>query len=391
MLLVSQEVGSPENCQMSRVLLFVLHALTLFAAVAGVPALAADKRVALVIGNSGYTHAADLGNPRNDAADIAAVLENNGFTVVIGLDLDKAAMNKTIRRFADALVGAEVGVFFYAGHGLQVGGQNYLVPIDAKLDDASGLDFELVRLDVVQRVMEGQAGTNILFLDACRNNPLTRNLARAMGTRAVGIGRGLAAIESGVGTLISFSTQPGNVALDGEGRNSPFTGALVKHIQTIGEDLSSILIKVRNDVMVATKEQQVPWEHTALRAKLYFTMLDPAAADPAVIPLGHLGPFDGRWEVSLNNNAFCPRKTFSFNVMINNSKILAHQPEPGRVDAEGSFSFSTYGFASPANILKYSGRVKGEAGQGSYLVIGQKCAGTLSLKRLNSAPPEKAQ
>jgi uncharacterized caspase-like protein len=109
---------------------------------------------------------------------------------------------------------------------------------------------------VVQRVMENQANTNILVLDACRDNPLARNLARALGTRSAEIGRGLAPVVSGVGTLISFSTQPGNVALDGGGRNSPFAGALIKHILAAQDDLSAILISVRNDVMRETDNRQ---------------------------------------------------------------------------------------------------------------------------------------
>jgi hypothetical protein len=118
--------------------------------------------------------------------------------------------------------------------------------------------------------MERQTNTNILFLDACRDNPLARNLARAMGTRSSEISRGLAVIESGIGTLISFSTQPGNVASDGAGRNSPFTGPLVKHISTSDDDLSAILIAVRNDVMKETQRKQVPWEHSALTGRFYF-------------------------------------------------------------------------------------------------------------------------
>lgn len=179
-------------------------------------------------------------------------------------------MNQTIRRFARALRKAKVGVFFYAGHGIQVGRQNYLVPVDAVLDDASGIDFELVRVSLVQRTMERTSKSNIIFLDACRNNPLARNLARAMGTRSANIGRGLAPIESGVGTLISFSTQPGNVALDGTGRNSPYAASLAQHLTTPGQDISNILIKVRNDVIRATNHQQVPWEHAALTDQFYF-------------------------------------------------------------------------------------------------------------------------
>ena len=149
------------------------------------------------------------------------------FKTIEGFDLDKQAFERKVRDFSTALAHADVSLFFYAGHGLQVAGQNYLVPIDAKAETADALDWEMVRLDLVQRTMERGTSTNIIFLDACRNNPLARNLARAMGTRSAEISRGLAAVESGVGTLISFSTQPGNVAVDGSGRNSPFAARLL--------------------------------------------------------------------------------------------------------------------------------------------------------------------
>jgi phosphate transport system substrate-binding protein len=245
----------------------------------------AGKRVALVIGNAAYQHAGELANTRNDAGDMAAALRMHGFEVLDGIDLDKAALERKIRDFASALVGADVGVFFYAGHGLQISGTNYLVPIDAQLRSASALDFEMVRLDLVQRTMEREAPTNILFLDACRDNPLAPNLARAMGTRSADIGRGLAPAESGVGTLISFSTQPGNVALDGTARNSPFAGALIRHLRSSNDDLSAILIAVRNDVMRETQRRQVPWEHSALTGRFYFIPNPPgiAVAPPATV------------------------------------------------------------------------------------------------------------
>jgi phosphate transport system substrate-binding protein len=241
----------------------------------------AGKRVALVIGNSAYQHSGELANTRNDATDMAAALRAHGFQVIDGFDLDKPAFERKVRDFAAALVGAEVGLFFYAGHGMQVSGQNYLVPVDAQLKAPSALDFEMVRLDLVQRTMEREAPTNILFLDACRDNPLAPNLARAMGTRSTDVGRGLAAAESGIGTLISFSTQPGNVALDGAGRNSPFAGALLKQLTSSNDDLSAILIAVRNDVMRETQRRQVPWEHSALTGRFYFS---PGAGAPAAQP-----------------------------------------------------------------------------------------------------------
>ena len=166
------------------------------------------KRVALVIGNSDYKFASRLINPENDATDIGNTLKELGFTVILGIDLDKNNTEKILREFSKKLHDASVGVFFYAGHGLQVNGKNYIVPTDAQLNDEAGIDFELLPLMLVHRTMERQAKTSILFLDACQNNPLARNLARAMGTRSISIGRGLAPVESGVGTLISFSTQP---------------------------------------------------------------------------------------------------------------------------------------------------------------------------------------
>jgi formylglycine-generating enzyme required for sulfatase activity len=242
----------------------------------------AQKRVALVIGNSAYQHTPTLANPRNDATDMVAALKKLGFQVVEGFDLDKPAFDRKVRDFADALSGARVGVFFYAGHGLQVAGANYLVPIDARLSTASALDWEMVRLDLVQRTMERETETNVIFLDACRDNPLARNLARAMGTRSTEVGRGLAATEAGVGTLISFSTQPGNVALDGAGRNSPFAGALVRRVATPGDDLSALLIDVRNDVRKETQNKQVPWEHSALTGRFYFNPSAQTASPPGV-------------------------------------------------------------------------------------------------------------
>jgi uncharacterized caspase-like protein len=252
-------------------LVFQRALFSLFVLLVGaIPAAPAQKRVALVIGNSDYKHTPRLANPKNDAADVAAMLKKLQFSVIEGRDLDKAGMDRTVRDFAGVLAGAQVGLFFYAGHGLQFNGQNYLVPVDAKLTTASAIDFEMVRLDLVQRAMERETTTNILIMDACRDNPLARNLARALGTRSTQIGRGLAPVESGEGTLISFSTQPGNVALDGRGRNSPYATALLKHAATPGDDLPTILINVRNDVMKETERRQVPWEHSAMTARFYF-------------------------------------------------------------------------------------------------------------------------
>jgi uncharacterized caspase-like protein len=250
---------------------FAAHiVITVLLILGGTQAAWAEKRVALVIGNGAYVNAPPLANPKNDAEDMATALESLGFTVFLGLDLNKRGMDIKILEFESALNDADAGVFYYTGHGLQMGGVNYLVPVDASLESAAALRIEAVRLDFVQETMERQAKTSILFVDSCRNNPLAGELARKLGTRSVEVRQGLAAPEAGLGTLISFSTQPGGVASDGSGRNSPYSGALAKAILTPGKDLSAILIDVRKEVLAITRERQVPWEHSALRAPFYF-------------------------------------------------------------------------------------------------------------------------
>ena len=251
----------------------ILTVVAICAAILTVAAERADaaSRVALIIGNSAYKHAAALKNPANDADDMAQALERLGFKVVVGRDLRKPGMESAIREFSRLLPGSKVALFYFAGHGLQVGGQNYLAPVDARLKSEADLDFEAVSLRLVLKQMERERRTNIVFLDACRDNPLAKNLARSMGTRSTAVGRGLARVETGVGTLIAFATQPGNVALDGKGRNSPFTAALVKHIGSSGKSLSEIMISVRNDVLEETGGQQVPWERSSLTGQFYFS------------------------------------------------------------------------------------------------------------------------
>lgn len=244
---------------------------------------AAGKRVALVIGNAAYQYAPALANPANDAADMAKVLTAAGFDVTLGVDLTRRAFLAKLHDFTRSLDGADTAVLFYAGHGLQVSGYNYLAPVDAKLDSARDLDFETVGLNFVLRQIEvGRKGkTSIVFLDACRDNPLAQNLARSMGARGAAVGKGLAEVQTGVGTFIAYSTQPGNVALDGSGRNSPFTKALAAHLPERGKNLTSIMIEVRNDVLKVTDGRQVPWDHSALTREFYFQR----EAQPAGAPV----------------------------------------------------------------------------------------------------------
>jgi invasion protein IalB len=228
------------------------------------------KRVALVIGNSGYTYAPELKNPRNDANAVADVLTRLGFEVIKGIDLNHDQFIALNRKFSRAIDGSEAALVFYAGHGLQVNGQNYLAPVDAVLSLESDVEFETVRIDSIITQMEREPRTNLIFLDACRDNPLARNLARSMGTRSASIGKGLTRIEAGIGTLVAFSTQPGNVALDGKSLHSPFTEALLKHIETPDLDVDLLLRRVREDVLKATTGKQVTWTNSSLTGVFMF-------------------------------------------------------------------------------------------------------------------------
>ncbi len=245
--------------------------LAIVMSVAVTTTAASAKRVALVIGNSAYEHVAELANPKNDAEAVAASLQSLGFEVVSGFDLDRIGLEQAVREFSKASRGAKLTLFYYAGHGLQVGGQNYLIPVDAELADEADLDFQTVSMNAVLRSMERERRTNLIILDACRDNPLAKNLARSMGTRSSNIGRGLAPLETGVGTLISFSTQPGNVALDGDGANSPFTTALLRHMNAPKLDVAIMMRRVRRDVMDATGGRQVPWSNSSLTDAVYLS------------------------------------------------------------------------------------------------------------------------
>jgi hypothetical protein len=244
----------------------------------------AEKRVALVIGNGAYQNTTPLKSTKNDASDMAAALTRLGFDVVDGIDLDKRTMERTMRQFTQKLARADVALLYFAGHALQSGGQNYLMPVDARLRSEGDVDFETLPLSLVLRQMEREAKTSIVLLDACRDNPLARTLARTLSTRSSLMGQGLAEVKAGVGTLVGFSTQPGNIALEGEGRNSPYATALLQHVEAPGKDVGGVLVAVRNDVLQATAGRQVPWEFTALTDEVYFKLPAAAAPPPVALP-----------------------------------------------------------------------------------------------------------
>lgn len=250
---------------------------------------APERRVALVIGNGTYEEAGTLVNPVNDSRDMAAKLRNIGFEVIEANDLGKRALERKIGEFSDALNGAAVGMFFYAGHGLQVNGRNFIVPVDARLDAPVKLTLEAVPMDEVLDIMEQQTETSLVFLDACRNNPFVKSLGKTSSNRSAVPLQGLAQFDSTRGSFIAFSTAPGAVAMDGAGRNSPFTAALLSHIGEPGQSINDLMIAVRRDVIAATGDGQRPWEQGSLVERFEFVPAggtavaqdEPAASPPA--------------------------------------------------------------------------------------------------------------
>lgn len=229
-------------------------------------AFAEKGRVALVIGNSAYQHTSPLDNPKNDALVMTKVLKELGFEVISSLDLSQNDMKRAIKTFAQKLEAGgrgTVGLFYYAGHGVQVGGRNYLIPVSAKISSAVDVEIESIDLEVVTNAMNVAGnGFNVVVLDACRDNPFKSS------TRS--LSRGLARINAPKGSLIAYATSPGDVAADGEGENSPYTAALVKTMQEPGLTIERVFKRVRLQVHEETKETQTPWESSSLTGDFYF-------------------------------------------------------------------------------------------------------------------------
>lgn len=243
----------------------------------------AEKRIALVIGNGAYPNLGVLKNPPNDAKLMARTLRSLGFDVIERIDADQKGMKKAIKAFGNKLEAGgkdAVGLFYYAGHGVQVGGANYMIPVNVDIQDEADVDIEAVSATAVQGNMAFAGNRlNIIVMDACRNNPFKRSFRSAS--------RGLAKMDASKGTLIAYATSPGDVAADGKGDNSPYTAALAKAMLTPGLTVERMFKEVRNQVVTATNSNQVPWEASSLTgADFYFngggtTLQAPTAAAPA--------------------------------------------------------------------------------------------------------------
>src|SRR5258707_3978451 len=259
---------------------FLIAAMSAAALVVSANTAMADKRVAFVVGNGAYKNVAALPNPAIDAKSMAKVLRNVGFDVVEGANLTRDKMTERLLEFGKKAEGADVALFFYAGHRIAINGTNYLLPVDADLK--SEMDVKLrsaINVDVTLEQTMGDAKVKLVFLDACRDNPFAAKIRSAKATRSINVQTGLAEMKSGEGTLIAFATGPGQTALDGEaGTNSPFTRALMANIAAPGVEIQQAMTKVRAQVNEETNKGQLPWGHTNLIGSVY---LNPAAAPAA--------------------------------------------------------------------------------------------------------------
>lgn len=247
-----------------------------------VPALVANpdarqRRAALVIGNSAYRNVAALSNPLHDAKKVAETLRAVGFeTVTLANDATHQILDDALRTFANAVERADWAIVYYAGHGIEVSGVNYLIPVDARLKVDRDVQFEAVPLGQIMAALEGAKKLKLILLDACRDNPFASNMRRTIASdvpanRSIGtttgtrsVGRGLAEIKASGATLVVYAARGGHVALDGEGENSPFAIAVIQRIATPSIEINTVFRLVRDDVMEATAGRQEPYTYGSL-------------------------------------------------------------------------------------------------------------------------------
>ncbi|MFZ4530318.1 MAG: caspase family protein [Alsobacter sp.] len=259
--------------------LAVVLSLAAVCATATAWAAAPERRVALVIGNGAYRFAPALENPTIDARGVAAALRRIGFEVIDGYDLSFIEMRAKLSEFAGTIADTKAALVYYAGHGVSVEDENFLLPVDIALKSVTDLDINAINIDLILRQMRREERVNVVILDACRDNPFAKELAASTKNRSTISERGLSRIDvSAKGTLIAFATDPKSVAADGpKGSHSPFTMALLKHIETPGASIDTILNRVRAEVWETTNKRQMPWVNTSLIGEFILNPAQPAA------------------------------------------------------------------------------------------------------------------
>jgi uncharacterized caspase-like protein len=334
-------------------------------------------RVALVIGNGAYEHAPVLRNPVQDARDIAAALKGLGYSVTLVTDTHKPAMEAALTAFAPAAAGAEQAVIFYSGHGLEVSGENYLLPVEARIAAESTVPLEAVPLSTLMRIASAARGLGLVVLDACRNDPLADRMQRADGTR--GATRGLAKVEPVGNMLVAYATRDGQVAADGSGRNSPYTAAILDALQVRGLEVRLFWGRVRDRVLSATGRLQEPFTYGALGAEaLYLNPPLAAAGDASVVaqprpPAAAAAPVNAdedAWQAARDSDtagayqAYLREFPRGVHAAAARIRLAASTDARSRSTASPDPALPTDSAAAPLDTLEYRGTYICPAGQG---------------------------
>ncbi|HLJ71503.1 MAG TPA: caspase family protein [Roseiarcus sp.] len=339
-------------------------ALTLIVVAAlAAPAFAAGRRVALVIGQAAYESLPRLENTTNDAEAVKGAMQKAGFEVYFGVDLKRVPFEDLLKRFYRAADGAEIALLYYSGHGVQVGGANYIVPVDAQLATAYDIELQTINVDDIFEYLNAHTSAQLIFLDACRTNPFRIQKYWIADTlKPIGQTTGLARSAANIGTLIAFSTEPGKIAYDGTGPTSPYTTAFVRHIATPNQEIRQALTQIRRDVIAATGGRQVPWENSSLAEDLYLVR---APSPPAVPPMVRIDAPDPTRPIPLHLPEPLAETGGPLKVQID------HLPEQGRLLLNGKPLDKTAALTG-ADLDKLSydpaGAPRGAVGLMSYVV-----------------------
>ncbi|WP_287160139.1 caspase family protein [Mesorhizobium sp.] len=270
-------------------------AALMLASVTTFEASAIERRVAFVIGNSDYQEISALKNPAKDVVDVSNTFRAAGFDVFVASNLTKLQFEDQFRNYLAAVDGAEVAVVYYSGHGFQIGGENFLIPVDASLKDAADVEVQAIKLNDVLQQMRSKSKIQVIILDACRNNPFPRKDYWLRDQLLTASGTGLAQVRSSLNTLIAFATEPGAVAYDGAGDLSPFSFAFSRRALAPNQEIRTVMAAVRRDVVEATKGLQVPWENSSLIDEVVLMRRSSRPSLPPVLEkvvLSGVGPVD---------------------------------------------------------------------------------------------------
>jgi hypothetical protein len=326
--------------------------IAMLAGFAAAPAAAEGKRVALVIGNGTYRSVPALPNPPNDAADIAAGFRRLGFAVTLITNGSFDEMRRGLITFGRDAAGADMAAVYFAGHGMEIAGENWLIPVDAELKKDSDAANEAISLRTVMLQVATTTSLGLVILDACRNNPFAAKMQRALAQRAAATG-GLGRIEPVGNVLVAYAARDGTTALDGDGRNSPFTAALLHNLETPGVEVTFMFRNVRDDVMEATANEQQPFVYGSLSRKAIYLAGPPspdnqaaatqANAAPSAAPspapaLGIDPALVGTWEIMVPSGRGASR--WVWQILDNGTyKFHAEGPRPARAH-EGTMTAS---------------------------------------------------